>query len=382
MLIGHVLASIAAQASGPSYSVPGLAKALAAIGNDVEVHTVGEQHHEAVGRYSDIRHALDWPKDPVTRKLAKSSAMKRSLLATEFDILHGHGLWLMPNIYPADMASRKNIPLLLSPRGMLGEDALQFSNRIKGLFWFLFQHQAAERVSSFHATSVSEYEDIRRAGLKQPVAIIPNGIDIPDFDLMPARQGNNRPFILSLGRIHPKKGLDRLVRAWASVESEFPQWALKIVGPDERGHVAELKRLVQQLGLKNVHILPPSFADEKIELMRNAELFVLPTLNENFAMTVAESLAVATPVISTKGAPWAELEQHGCGWWVDHGETAMAAAIKSALRLSANERAQMGQRGRSWMASSFGWPAIAVQMLDVYRWLKDEGSIPDWVVKD
>ena len=146
-------------------------------------------------------------------------------------------------------------------------------------------------------------------------------------------------------------------------------------------HAKELERLIQQLNLKSVYIEPPVFGQEKTELMSQAQLFVLPSRSENFAMTVGESLAVGVPVIATKGAPWAGLEAHACGWWVDHGHTALATALRTALLLPDAERRAMGARGRAWMARDFGWGSVAERMTQAYQWCLGRGDRPDFVVK-
>src|SRR5262249_10933006 len=147
------------------------------------------------------------------------------------------------------------------------------------------------------------------------------------------------------GRIHPKKGLDHLIRAWAKVETGYDHWRLRIVGPAELGHDAELRTLAENLKLSRVSIEPAIYGDRKYAAFREADIFVLPTLNENFAMTVAEALAAGTPVISTKGAPWAGLEVNRCGWWIDHGIEPLAAALNDAMTLPREELRAMGARG-------------------------------------
>ncbi|MGA2953504.1 MAG: glycosyltransferase, partial [Caulobacteraceae bacterium] len=152
--------------------------------------------------------------------------------------------------------------------------------------------------------------DIRAAGLANPVAVIPNGVDLPS-EVAGPRTGPLT--ILSLGRIHPKKGLESLVRAWERLEAIWPDWRLRIVGPAELGHDRELAALAGSLGLARLSVEGPLYGGERLEALRGADLFVLPTLSDNFAMTVAEALAAGTPVISTRGAPWAGLEREGCG---------------------------------------------------------------------
>jgi glycosyltransferase involved in cell wall biosynthesis len=286
---------------------------------------------------------------------------------------------MMPNVYPGEAARKAGKPFLLTPRGMLGADALKFSSSSKKAFWLAHQKRAIGFASCLHGTAESELEDIRTFGLRHPVAVIPNGIDLPDF-IDEAKLASSEPFILSLGRIHPKKGLDRLVSGFAAIAADFPGWRLKIVGPDELGFSQQLITQVRSLQLTDrVSIEGPVFGADKFELMRKADLFVLPTLHENFAMTVAESLAVGTPVISTKGAPWEGLETHGCGWWIDHGAAPMTSALQRALSTPHLERLAMGQRGRAWMRTDFSWEGVAEKMCALYEWLSGRGQRPDFV---
>jgi glycosyltransferase involved in cell wall biosynthesis len=99
-------------------------------------------------------------------------------------------------------------------------------------------------------------------------------------------------------------------------------------------------------------------------------------------MTVAEALAQGTPVISTKGAPWAELVSHGCGWWIDHGSEPLAAAMDQAMSLSWQQLASMGEAGRSWMRRDFNWYEIATSMRSVYHWLLEQGERPPCIFMD
>src|SRR5205823_13157989 len=120
----------------------------------------------------------------------------------------------------------------------------------------------------------SEYKDIRRLGFKQPVCILPNGVDVPPFDKKP-EVGRRR--LLFLGRIHQVKGLDLLLRAWKSVEQGFPNWELHVAGPGKDSYLATMRVLAAQLRLEHVVFLGPLFGEEKLRAYRAASLFVLPT---------------------------------------------------------------------------------------------------------
>jgi glycosyltransferase involved in cell wall biosynthesis len=314
---------------------------------------------------------------PVAGRLVLSHRLDRAIhaVASRGAVLHSHGLWLMPNIYPARAVRRAGCPWIVSPRGMLGPEALAFSRIRKRAVWALGQGAALREARCFHATSEAEFEDIRRAGLRAPVAIVPNGIDVPETDPKPGGRT-----VLYLGRLHPKKGIGTLVAAWSRLAHRHPDWCLKIIGPSEIGHREMLEILIRDLAAPRVTISGPSFGAEKWDAFRGAGLVVLPTLNENFGMVVAEALAAGTPVICTKGAPWHGLATERCGWWIDHGPDAMAAALDTALALPDATRAAMGVRGREWMQRDFGWNGIAARMAEVYRWCLGQGPQPGCVV--
>lgn len=139
---------------------------------------------------------------------------------------------------------------------------------------------------------------------------------------------------------------------------------------------------MRTLGLARVSIEGPVYGDAKIAAYHNADVFVLPTLNENFGLTVAEALAAGTPAIVTKGAPWSGLESEGCGWWIDHGIEPLAAALEHAMAFPREGLKAMGVRGRAWMARDFSWDRVAHDMLNVYRWLVEGGKPPPGIRLD
>lgn len=306
--------------------------------------------------------------------------MLKRLIDWSPDVVHCHGAWMHPSRTTLQWARATGRPFIVSPHGMLGQEALKFSPAKKRISRFLYQDACFHAASLLCASALAEAEDFRAFGLRQPIAVIPNGVQVPDAAA--PQSISPEPYVLSLGRIHAIKGLDRLVLAWKEVEPDFPNWRLKIVGPDEGGYSDVLLRMIHELGLKNVSVSGPVFGEPKVDLLRGAELFALPTLNENFAMTVAESLAVETPVISTKGAPWAGLVEHKCGWWIDHGAAPMAAALREAMEMDRAELQAMGKRGRLWMARDFSWDRNASEMLAIYEWIRGRGEKPSSVLLD
>jgi glycosyltransferase involved in cell wall biosynthesis len=377
--VGHVIDSVSDEASGPSYSVPSLCEALARNGDQVRLFTILDDINGAA-KFRPEKFKQDWKAVPILNKMRISRALHEALdrSAADLNVLHTHGLWLMANIYPAWVAQRRPRPLVVSPRGMLGREALQFSRYRKLAFWHAFQRSALKSTTCFHVTSNREYHDVRTVGLRQPIAIIPNGIDLPPPHNTKIADGSKTA--LFLGRIHPKKGVATLIEAWSRLESKFPDWHLKIVGPSANNDYAkELQRTIGVKKLARAQLSGPLYGASKSEAYATADIFILPTLDDNFAMTVAEALAHGTPVISTKGAPWEDLEKHGCGWWIDHGVSALTSALDHAMRIDGQRLAEMGQAGRAWMAREFSWNSAARSMDSVYRWLMGFGDRPSCI---
>lgn len=381
MRVIHVVPGVSEEASGPSYSVVRLCESLIAQGQDVTLAAL-----EWAPMASQPPFLKTFPLGWGPRRLGRSTAMRRWLdaqvLSGNVDVLHNHGMWQMNAVYPGWAATKGNINLVVSPRGAFSSWAMRSGSFLKRAFWPLLQYPALAATTCFHATAGSEYEDIRRMGFRQPVAIIPNGIDIPD--LQPKAPGDSR-ILLFLGRIHPVKGLDMLLPAWRVVQDRFPEWRLVIAGNDDgyygrSGYLDELHILVQKLGLKRIEFIGEQRGVNKLKAYQDADLFVLPSYSENFGVTVAEALAAGTPAIVTKGAPWGGLIKQDAGWWVDIGIDSLAACLENALSRSSDELGEMGMRGRCWMESEFSWPCIGEQMSDTYRWLLDKSlPVPAWV---
>lgn len=374
----HTLPAFGIEASGPCYTVPKLCEALIASGVATTLAVLDWLPDIETPPYVQ-RFPLGWG----PRRLGRSPAMARYLVesprSAKAEIIHNHGLWMMPNVYAGWARKSGQCRLVGSPRGTLSQWALSHHRRRKRVFWWLLQAQALRRADAFHATSEEECADLRRLGFRQPVCVLPNGIDIPPLVEKPS---GGRRKLLYLGRVHKKKGLDLLLRAWATAEQRFPDWDLVIAGPDDGGYRAEYQALAAQLGLRRVHFPGPLYGEDKLSAYRQASLYVLPTHSENFAVTVAEALATGTPAIVTKGAPWSGLVENGAGWWIEIGVEPLVAALDSALALPEERLREMGGNGRAWMEEKFSWQIIATQMTEFYAWLCGRGPRPECVRVD
>lgn len=372
--IVQVVAGIDPAHGGPAYSVPRLNSALVEHGQMSVLFAVA--HSEFTKESELIRYfSHDFQAMPGLSLLRCSQALQQAISARckSGGIVHSHGLWLMPNVYAGRCAQAAGRPLMVSPRGMLSTAALAFSAWRKRLFWRLLQGPAYADAACYHATSAMEAEEIRAFGIRAPIVVIPNGVDLPTMPMPSARPKT----LLALGRLHPKKGLDDLIVAWAQLAALRPDWSLRIVGPSEDGHDVALRELADRLGAPRVEICGPVYGEEKWREYAQAQLFVLPTRSENFGLVVAEALSAGLPAVVSRGAPWAGLQTYDCGWWVEHGVGALRHALAEATTLPESRRVQMGENGRAWVKREFAWSAIAQQFTRSYAWLGGQAPPPE-----
>lgn len=381
MKVVHVIPAISEEASGPSYSVVRLCESLIAQGHEVTLAAL-----DWAPMASPPPFLKTFPLGMGPRRLGRSLAMYRWLAgqvqSTGVDILHNHGMWQMSAVYPGWAARKGNINLVISPRGSFSKWAIGYGSKLKKVFWPMLQRPSLDYATCFHATSESEYEDIRRMGFRQPICVIPNGIDIPlpkQINLIETRT------LLFLARIHPVKGLDMLLHAWRAVQDRFPEWQMVVVGSDDgyngpSGYLDDMRRLAIELNLERIEFVGELCGPAKLRAYQHAEIFVLPTYSENFAITVAESLAAGTAAIVSRGAPWSGLETTRSGWWIEIGIDPLVVCLEEALARPQDELFEMGVRGREWMTAEFSWTHVARQITGTYEWLSGNVTqAPDWV---
>jgi glycosyltransferase involved in cell wall biosynthesis len=307
------------------------------------------------------------------RRLYWSPSMARALRSEvgTFDIVHLHSVFLWPTWAAARAARRRDVPYVLSPRGMLVTDLIRRKSRCLKRAWIrLIERKNIARAAAIHLTSAAEAREL--AQLKLPVAstiVIANGISLPDPAGTPAVSRDlesllSQPvLVLFLGRINWKKGLDRLVPAMIAV----PDAHLAIVGNDEEGLLPKLVALVDRHGLGGRVTFVPRVVEraDRDRLMAAAKVFVLPSYSENFGNTVLEAMAVGCPVLVTPDVGAAEIVLESGAGRVAPGDP---ASFGQALRdlVDDPDRAEAGARGRRHVLEHFAWPAIAERMERAY----------------
>lgn len=375
----HTIPSVADASSGYAQVVLQLCELMSRRNLPLELGTVDRPGHRPVPDF--VRR---FAPSPGPRRLGASSQLhqwlRKGARAGETGILHSHSIWTMSSVYPGWVSQWSWTPLVVSPHGTLADAAFASGSRFKSTFWRFVQRPALLSATVFHATAAAEMEDIRRHGFTQPVAVIPNGIDVPPLLRAPA----NPRTLLFLARIHPIKQPGLLLRAWERLQPLHPEWQLVIVGADHDsgGHLQKMKDAARDRGLKRVTFRGELVGEEKLAAYRSADLYVLPSQSENFGITVAEALAAGTPAIVTTGAPWAEIRQRAAGWWISPEIETLVGTLDEAMRKPRPELEEMGRRGRDWMLESFQWQAIADRTLELYDWIVTGMPLagkPEWI---
>lgn len=375
MRVLQVVPGISAESAGPSYSVPAMCRGLQNAGCDVALHFAGDMPNRKFGFPVYAHKAHSFPHPNFGRSPEMLSALREECKTAQ--IIHNNSLWMLPNVYPAWAKRGTKCKLVTAPRGTLASWALKHHWLQKKLFGWCAQYAALRTTDMWHATCEKEYEEIRAAGYRQPVAIVPIGMDLPE--LAPHAEENHSRMrkVIFFGRLHKVKGVDRLLLAWELVLKEG--WELVVAGPD-CGMLDNLKGIVAEHKLPCVSFVGEINGRAKYEFLAGGDIYLLPSDTENFGITVAEALASGTPVIASQGTPWSGLEEHKAGRWVPIGVEPLAEALKEMMAMSDDERKAMGMRGREWIQRDFSWDVIGEKMKTAYEWLLGRCDKPAWVM--
>lgn len=307
-----------------------------------------------------------------------SSNMKKFLhFGNEYDLYHTNGLWLYCNHITASIARKKNKPYLISLHGMLYPLALSRSLWKKVLMRKLYFDYDLKHATCIHTTCWEEMKYYRLLGFKNPVALIAN--PVPFQDNVFFSKNDNIFRIGFLGRIHPRKQIERIIYAWKKLEEVIDNVEILIMGEGNESYLSFLKNEVKRLNLSNVCFTGFVSGNDKYEKLSSLSVLCVPSDFENFGMIITEALSVGTPVIASKGTPWEELNTHHCGWWVDNDVDTLASTIREALNTPEEERIAMGERGKRLIKDNYSVEIVAEKMKRLYEWVLYGGEKPEFV---
>jgi glycosyltransferase involved in cell wall biosynthesis len=306
---------------------------------------------------------------------AMQTALKRDI--GSFDVVHLHSVFLWPTWAAARAARAAGIPYLVAPRGMLGATVISRKSRwVKSAWIRCIEQRTLREAAGVHVTAELERKELQALGLELPrIFCVPNGVSWPERHTAlaagPFADVGARPYALFLGRIDPKKGLDRLLAAWKWI----PDLMLIIAGNDEDGYRAALDQIAADKHLESrIRFIGPVSDEHKWALYEHAAMFVLPSYFENFGNTVAEAMAMGCPVVVTPEVGLAPLVQEsGAGIVVDGAPRTLAEAVRALLQDSTKRRT-MGERGRLAARQHLSWQSAASRTESIYQQIRPSGG--------
>ena len=330
--------------------------------------------------HEDVR-ILRWPmgRRPWLTDTKLRAQFQNAVRAT--DGLHLHGLWEQSTLIGARSARALNKPYVVSAHGMLERWALGNKRLKKQVYSALVERTNLRGAACLHALTAAEAEDYRRYGASGPVAIIPNGVQVPQrvsgsLFLREHPELEGKRLVLFLGRIHFKKGLDLLVDAWAGIAPDWPDAHLVLAGPDSEQTLAAVERRVQELGItQRVSFTGMLDAPRKWSALSAAECFVLPSYSEGLSVSTLEAMGMGLPVIITEQCNLPEVQHSGAGWEIRSELSRLTSALRDCLSNLPAQNREIGHRGRKLVQARYTWSAVGAQMADLYRWVLG-GSTP------
>ncbi len=296
----------------------------------------------------------------------------------QYDLYHVQGLWQWLGHSVASYARKQKKPYVITLRGMLYPQALAHSTLIKKISLALYQRNDLRRAACIQATCKEEMNYYRELGFTNPVAILPNPIEVDGIIERPIPP-KTKLRIGYLGRIHPRKRIERLIYAFDALRDELDNAELLIIGAGDKRYEQFLREEVVRLNLHNVRFAGFLTGEEKDKAILSLSYLVVPSDFENFGNIVTEALVRGIPVIASKGMPWQELDEFHCGWWIDNDQEMINHTLHNAINLPELERLQMGIKGKQLIKEKYAVDKLGEKMKQLYEWVLYGGTQPDFV---
>lgn len=361
MKILHYIPSIGKAGGGVSAYLQLLSYSL---GKIVELHIVSHHSKDEMTLKNCHIHFIEGSlKHPIRMKCEYSALLDE----LKPDVVHVNGCWMLQCSWTVFWAKSKGYPVVISPHGMLEPWDIEKNYWTKKLpALLLYQKKAIKIANALVATAETEKENLIKLGYNKNVTVVPNGIVIDGIKMKESWEERKQMLFLALYRRN--KGIDILMQAISHMKEQLKDWKVIIAGVESDYTVEELKKMSIDLGISNIiNVVGSLFGEAKWKVYRESDVFILPTLNENFGIVIAESLICGTPVITTKGAPWPQIPTYKCGWWIERSVEELTQTIHEFLRTSIKERRDMGMNGRKLVEDNFTSDMVAQKMVEVYK---------------
>ena len=349
-----IVDSLSVEYGGPAFSVPYLCHALATYCS-IDA-TIWSPDAANINR-DDL---------PSNLQICSYSLYDLLLHIKDYYIVHLNSLWTPVNILVAVWCRLLGIPYVFSTRGMLAPWALRRHWLVKYIIWHTVQYRILSCASAIHVTSTIEEKEVAKLLPYAAIFCAPNAIQMPSSHFEGKVEDLGYRQALFLSRIHPKKGLDLLLRAWESVGPVG--WKLAVVGSGDKAYMDKMVELARKLRICNdVIFYHKVIGDEKAKIFRSSALYILPSYSENYGIAVLEALSYGIPVITTTATPWLDLQEKGCGWIIDPNVKDLSCALIRAITQNAYEANKMKKACIAFASTQYSWEAIASIFAKEYR---------------
>lgn len=363
MKIVHYIPSIDRTAGGISTYMQVLAKPL---GTMAEVHIMTHASENPLPMENCKVH-------DIPRYQPFSGVWKKTVVdlldSVRPDIVHVNCCWTPDCAMIQRLAQKRGYKVVLTPHGMLEPWIIKrhyWTRKVPALW--LYQKAAVQRANCVQATAESERDNLLKLGYNSNIKVVRLGIDADGIEMKKSWKKTRQ--ILFLSRVHVKKGINFLVEAADVLRNELQGYKILVAGEGDADYVEALKRMICNRGLQDiVQLIGGVYGDEKWRLFQTSDFFVLPTHSENFGLAIAESLASGTPVITTVGTPWSDLNSSEAGAWIEIGTEPLVETLRRFLSLSEDELETMGRNGRKLIETKYSAHVMAEQMMEVYNGL-------------
>ena len=384
MKILHVIITLSPRYGGPVQSCKSLCHSIAKAGEDVTIYTTnmdyptGELDVALNQKVIQDGYALWYfpvQFKPYVISMNFFSAVKFNI--KKFDIVHIHGLYRFPQAATAYFCRKYDVPYIVRPHGSLNPYLFNNKRRIirKRLYEYFIENRNLNNASAIQYSTVNEMLSVKLLGINSQYFISPNSINLSKYDKLPAKGifrekhnlNKNQKIIIHFGRINFVKGLDILVKAFAKTLTKFEDIILVLAGPDNEGFRTQVEKWInkERIG-PNVIFTGMLGGSDALELLRDADIFALPSYTENFGIAVAEAMACSIPVvISNKVNIYRDVLKAGAGIVTKCKADEVSDAFIQLLKDN-KKRINHGKAGIKLVKKKYSPDKIAKNVINIY----------------
>lgn len=297
----------------------------------------------------------------------------------KIDLIHSQGIWTYECNAVMKYAIKKGIPYVISPRGALYKKSLQLKTAKKKVAWYAYQKRNLFKAACIQATCIAEMDEVRSLGCKVPVAVIPNPYDGIKIDS--CKKLESDIFRIGyMGRLHPRKRVERLIYALDYLIKQGIDAELYIIGADVKSYENFLREESVRLGIEERVVFTGFLKDKaKDNAIKQCHIFAFPSDFENWGNVVPDVLVRGVPAITTKGMPWEIIQKANAGWWINNDQDSFNNTLINAYSLGGDRLYEMGAAGRQIVLDNFSVKRIGAMLKELYAWLLIGGQKPDFV---